>query len=123
LRESALALRAAKPADRRKLKTRFLGDIYNVLSVTLGVPPRADERMTWEYLDKDGKFSSWSGTPREFYAQYGKRKGMNPAQSFSLIHDPRNKVETLYTVARLGNVWGGKPVRCECFILARLSAR
>lgn len=119
LRESALALRSAKPSDRSKLKSHFLGEIYNVLAVTLGVPPRADEQIKWEYNDKDNKFHSWSGTPVEFYAQFGKRKGMDPAESFSLINDPRNEVEKLYTVERLGNVWGGKPVRCECALITK----
>lgn len=29
----------------------------------------------------------------------------------SLINDPRNPIDTLYTVDRLGNVVGGKPIR------------
>jgi bleomycin hydrolase len=39
-----------------------------------------------------------------------------PKDSFSLINDPRNKYETLYTVERLGNIWGGRPVQCtSCY--------
>lgn len=49
----------------------------------------------------------------EFYKQFGKRKGMDPKDSFSLINDPRNKYGQLYTVDRLGNVWGGNGIRCE----------
>ena len=37
---------------------------------------------------------------------------MDPKDSFSLINDPRNKYESLYTVERLGNVVGGRPVQC-----------
>lgn len=33
--------------------------------------------------------------------------------SFSLINDPRNEYKKLYTVEKLGNVWGGRPVLCE----------
>lgn len=34
-----------------------------------------------------------------------------PSNSFSLINDPRNKYDTLYTVNRLGNVYGGRSVQ------------
>ena len=112
LREYSLRLRA-NPGQARKLKAQFLGEVYNTLCITLGTPPKPDESLLWEYYDKDNKFHSWTGTPRDFYAQYGKRKGMDPKDSFSLINDPRSKYETLYTVARLGNVWGGRPVQCE----------
>lgn len=90
-----------------------MAEVYNTLAITLGTPPRPDERVKWEYYDRDDKYKSWEGTPLEFYKQYGKRKGMDPGESFSLINDPRNKYEKLYTVDRLGNVWGGRPIRCE----------
>lgn len=35
-------------------------------------------------------------------------------ESFSLINDPRNAYNKLYTVDKLGNIWGGRPVLCEC---------
>ncbi|KZP18737.1 bleomycin hydrolase [Athelia psychrophila] len=38
-------------------------------------------------------------------------RGKYPAgDSFSLIHDPRNDFGKLYTVDKLGNVWGARPV-------------
>lgn len=41
--------------------------------------------------------------------------GMNfqPSESFSLINDPRNEYSKLYTVDKLGNIWGGRPVLCK----------
>ena len=115
LREFALILRDQSKlksvASLRKLKCEMMSQIYTTLSITLGAPPRPDESFKWEYYDTDGKFHSWSGTARQFYDAFAKRKGMNPNDSFSLINDPRNKYEHLYTVERLGNVWGGKPVR------------
>lgn len=110
LREYGVRLRANP--DRR-LKGQFLNEIFNTISITLGTPPRPDERVKWEYYDIDNKYKCWEGTPLEFYKQFGKRKGMDPADSFSLINDPRNDYGKLYTVDRLGNVWGGKPIRCE----------
>ena len=35
------------------------------------------------------------------------------SESFSLINDPRNAYSTLYTVDKLGNLWGGRPVLCK----------
>ena len=109
LREYGLALRA-NPKHASKLKARFLSEIYNTLSITLGTPPKPDESVIWEYYDKDNKYHKWTGTPKEFYAQFAKRKNMDPKDSFSLIHDPRNAYEKLYTVDKLGNVWGGRPI-------------
>ncbi|WWD08229.1 hypothetical protein V865_006340 [Kwoniella europaea PYCC6329] len=116
LREYSLLLRAAAKKtnnldDLRKLKTRYLSEIFSTLSIALGSPPKPDEKITWEYYDRDDKFHSWTGTPKEFYSQFGKRKGMDPKESFSIINDPRNEYGKLYSVERLGNVWKGNPVR------------
>lgn len=35
------------------------------------------------------------------------------SDSFSLINDPRNSYSKLYTVDKLGNVWGGRSVLCS----------
>lgn len=114
LREYALNLRkASSTAVARKLKSQYMKEVYNTLAITLGSPPRPDDQVSWEYYDKDNKYHKWTGTPMDFYEQYGKRKNMNPKDSFSLINDPRNEYEKLYTVERLGNVKEGKPVRCE----------
>lgn len=113
LREYAIHLRSAPEHEVRKLKAVFLHEIFNTLVVTLGKAPGPDEKFTWEYNDKDGKYKEWSGTPKEFYHAFGRRKNMDPSESFSLINDPRNQYEKLYTVERLGNVWGAKPIRCE----------
>jgi bleomycin hydrolase len=36
-----------------------LQEIYSILSIALGTPPKADESFTFEYYDKDGKFHSY----------------------------------------------------------------
>lgn len=113
LREYALKLRAAPSSSVRKLKSKFMQEIFNTLSLALGSPPKPDESLSWEYYDRDNKYHQWNGTPKQFYDQFGKRKSMDPKDSFSLINDPRNEYEKLYTVERLGNIKEGKPVRCE----------
>ena len=42
-------------------------EIYTIISATLGVPPSAHEKFSFDYYDKDGKAGHWEGTPKEFY--------------------------------------------------------
>lgn len=87
--------------------------IYRVLAITLGAPPPTDEPFLWEYNDKDGKAHSLSASPLEFYHEHC--AGFKASDYISLINDPRNAYDKLYTVDRLGNVWGGRPVLCASF--------
>jgi bleomycin hydrolase len=130
LREHALALRRLHAALRaspellslpyeaacaarldalREKKEACMQEIYNILTVALGVPPLPDRVFKYEYTDTTGRARVWTGTPCEFYAQFSDAR-YPPAASVSLIHDPRNEVGRLYTVDRLGNVWGGRGV-------------
>jgi len=93
----------------RKKKEEFMQEIYNILTVSLGVPPLPDCPFTYEYKDKNEKAHSWTGTPREFYLQFSSEK-FPPTSGVSLINDPRNEYGKLYTVEKLGNVWGGRDV-------------
>jgi bleomycin hydrolase len=38
----------------RSRKEELMREVWNVLTVTLGVPPNPDEKFTWEYVDKSG---------------------------------------------------------------------
>ena len=79
------------------------------MTATLGLPPNPHHRFLWEYIDADGKVGKWEGTPLEFaHAFTSKPYPLN--DSFSLINDPRNEYSKLYTVDKLGNVWGGRPI-------------
>ncbi|EJF65278.1 peptidase C1B bleomycin hydrolase [Dichomitus squalens] len=123
LREHALILRSLKASLRsnsaisdaallaalRAKKEELLKEVYVVMSATLGAVPKPDEAFTWDYYDKSGKAGSWTGTPKEFYNAFAYDK-YSPAESFSLIHDPRNDYGKLYTVDKLGNLWGARPV-------------
>ncbi|KAI0341876.1 peptidase C1B, bleomycin hydrolase [Trametopsis cervina] len=121
LRSLASSLRASSPsgltdahiATLRAKKEELVKEVYTVMSATLGVPPLPakdgkDPKFVWEFYDKDGKPGRWEGTAHEFYEI---AKGdYSPADSFSLINDPRNEYSKLYTVDKLGNLWGGRPV-------------
>lgn len=115
LRRLASSLRASfVPGDvcmstLRAKKEDLMKEIYTILTATLGVPPNPDEKFVWEYTDADGKFGQWVGTPVE-YAKAFASKPYAPSDSFSLINDPRNAYSKLYTVDKLGNIWGGRPV-------------
>ncbi|KAI0329396.1 peptidase C1B bleomycin hydrolase [Cubamyces sp. BRFM 1775] len=123
LREHALILRDLSASLRansalseeailktlRSKKEELLKEVYIVMSATLGVPPKPDDKFTWDFYDKDGKPGSWTGSAREFYKAFAYDK-YSPSDSFSLINDPRNPYGKLYTVDKLGNLWGGRPV-------------
>ncbi|CEL58863.1 bleomycin hydrolase [Rhizoctonia solani AG-1 IB] len=113
LREMALQLRdltnGVGVMRARALKEEFIAEIWKAMSTAIGVPPRPDEKFVWDYKDKDGKVKSWEGTPREFYKAFTSKQ--YPAlEAFSLINDPRNDYNKLYTVEALGNVWGMRSI-------------
>lgn len=105
-------------------------EVYLIMSATLGVPLKANEVFTWDYYDKNGNAGTWTGTPVQFYKAFAIDKySVNefhgslimidadiisqPADSFSLIHDPRHPYSKLYTVDKLGNLWGARSVLCK----------
>lgn len=119
LREFALILREMKrdeqskqekdasyTSDISKVQKSMLKQIHSILCVTLGMPPDASEEFYWEYKDKFGNFHRIRSTPLDFYNNVLDFKAH---EHFSLIHDPRNS-EGLYTVDKLGNIEGGKPI-------------
>ncbi|KAG1862597.1 peptidase C1B bleomycin hydrolase [Suillus subalutaceus] len=122
LREHALTLRTLSSSLKadpsvsqesaisalRAKKEELMQEVYTIMSATLGVPPKPNAPFTWEYYTEDGKYAKWEGTPLEFYKAFTAK--FSPAESFSLINDPRNEYGKLYTVNKLGNIWGGRPV-------------
>ena len=76
--------------------------LHRIISIHLGTPPSS---FTWNYADKDKAFHSVPDlTPLQFYQQHG---CLDLDDYVSLIHDPRNTPDALYTVKYLGNVVGG----------------
>ncbi|KAK7057255.1 peptidase C1-like family-domain-containing protein [Favolaschia claudopus] len=122
LREHALILRRASANLRaqsfspeaisralRLKKEDLMKEVYTIMTATLGVPPGPHEKFSWDYYDADGKPGHWEGTAKDFAKEFVS-KPYAPQDSFSLINDPRNEYSKLYTVDRLGNVFGGRPV-------------
>ncbi|KZV96277.1 peptidase C1B, bleomycin hydrolase [Exidia glandulosa HHB12029] len=95
-----------KTSSLRATKEELMASVWTTITSALGVPPQPDDKFTWEYYDKHGKYGKFEGTPKDFLAAFTSK----PTESFSLIHDPRNTYGKLYTVAELGNIWGMRDV-------------
>ncbi|KAI5795819.1 hypothetical protein FPQ18DRAFT_273352 [Pyronema domesticum] len=140
LREAALHLRQLANAKEKvssdliyRYKAKVMQEIYGVLVLSLGAPPKPNDTFTWIFVDKDQKHQTITTTPLEFYhanvgavsnlatlsqplhipaltnlAPAGGRGGVK--NRFSLVNDPRNPYMRLLTVERLGNIYGGKGV-------------
>ena len=113
LREDACILRR-KHADKagmeelRTAKKAMMMEIYRILCICLGKPPKT---FDFEYRDKDDKFFRDCGlTPKSFYDKY---IGMDLSDYISLINAPTEDKPFYhsYTVKYLGNVQEGQRVR------------
>lgn len=88
-------------------KEKMLSEIYNVLCVSLGVPPKS---FVYEYKDKDDKFVRLEEcTPLEFYNKY---IGVNLDDYMVLSDAPMSgyKMYQKYSSEWVNNVIGGEPV-------------
>lgn len=98
----------AKPEELRGEKERMLKEIYRILCICLGEPPKA---FDFELRGKDDVFHRERGlTPQEFYKKY---VGIDLNDYVSLIHAPTEDkpFHRSYTVKYLGNVVEGRQVR------------
>jgi len=122
LREHALILRTLADTLRgahvreetviatlRAKKEELIREVYTIMTATLGVPPPPSKKFVWDYIDADDKVGRWEGSAKDFVEQFAS-KPFSPVDSFSLINDPRNEYSKLYTVDKLGNIWGGRPI-------------
>lgn len=66
-------------------------------------------QFIWEFIDAKKQYKRIITTPLGFAKHH--TGGYDPSAAIALINDPRNPFERLYTVERLGNVVGGRPVR------------
>ena len=112
LREYGLKLRSliAKDAPKNVIssfKASAIKSIYKTIALALGTPPKPTDEFLWEFIDKDGKYKSFKTNPLDFYKTHVR---FDASEHFSLIHDPRNEYNKLYTVERLNNIFGGKPI-------------
>jgi bleomycin hydrolase len=113
LREFAQTLRdmSAQGIDEdglRQTKVAMLADFHRMLTIHFGKSPASFE---WAWRDKDKAYHHYGAiTPLDFYAEY---VGVDLDDMVCLINAPTQDkpYNKLYTVAYLGNVVGGQPVR------------
>ena len=113
LREDACILRrlhgeGQTPDALRTRKAEMLNEVYRLLCICLGEPPKT---FTFEYRDADDHFHRETGlTPKRFFEKY---VGVDLSDYVSLINAPTadKPYGRSYTVRYLGNVKEGRPVR------------
>lgn len=113
LRKDGLELRdlvnSGKSEDEvEKRKNEFLNDVFRILAISLGVPPK---KFDFEYKDDDSNYHREAGiTPKEFFDKY---VGMNLEDHVSIINSPTDDkpYHKVFSVEYLGNVVGGRQVR------------
>jgi bleomycin hydrolase len=113
LREDAAELRrmhAAGASEQalRDCKAHMLAEVYRMLAIHLGEPPR---EFAWQWRDKDDQFHrDGTLTPQEFFARH---VDYDLDSKVCLIHCPTadKPFNTLYTIQYLGNVVEGHIVR------------
>lgn len=104
LREFALTLREAKPADHLALKTDMLIEIYGILVKCLGVPPTSFE---WtRYNTKGEKVSTATYTPKSFYNEF---IGEDLENNYVMImNDPTREYGKVYEIDYDRHVFDGE---------------
>lgn len=109
LREFAEVLREKKSQgeDVTGPKSDMMKEIYKLMTIFLGTPPKPDEEFTWEFYDKDKKYHKITTTPLDFYKEYIE---FDYANAVSIINDPRNPYESMIKVIDLNNMTGGREV-------------
>ncbi len=101
--------------DVEARKDEMLGEIYNILSVCLGNPPKS---FDFEYVDKDNVYHVEKDlTPETFYKKY---IDVNLDEYVSIINAPTatKPFNKAYTVDHLGNVAEGNPI---CYLNLEIS--
>lgn len=105
LREYALELRALVASTNSRLaalsehdraravvnaartrKDAQMKEVYRIMAIALGTPPKPDTEFTWEYVNTKGEFRRLTTTSRKFLKSV---KTFNPKEACSLVNDPR----------------------------------
>jgi bleomycin hydrolase len=87
-------------------KQKMLEEIYRMLILSVGEPPR---QFTWRYAEKEGKPSTPETiTPQKFYKE---KIGVDLSQYVSLMNHPMHPYGKNYAFARSRNMSDGKDLR------------
>jgi bleomycin hydrolase len=92
---------AHKEMEEKKISV--LKDVYRVLALSLGNPPKEFE---WRYKDKAGSEKIFKGTPKEFYASIAP-KDYNPDNYIMITNDPGKEYYKIYEVKNYKSIIEG----------------
>jgi len=107
LREGGYELRkmhqqGKKVKELREKKVDILSEVYQILLVCLGEPPK---EFSWRYEDKDGNLSSPKiYTPQQFYKEF---VGEDVEKYILMMDDPSKEYYKYYEIEYYRNVWEG----------------
>jgi len=93
--------------DLRKAKAEMLNEIYRILCIMLGEPPKS---FTWDFRNEEKEYHRDANiTPQEFYAKY---VGIDLDDYVCLINAPTSDkpYNKMFTVKYLNNVKNGRDV-------------
>ena len=108
LRVDAVALRKLKkegktPAELQTAKQKMLKEVYRMLVLSVGEPPR---QFTWRYAEKDGKPTAPETlAPQQFYKE---KIGIDLSQYVNLMNHPMHPYGKHYVFARSRNMSDGQ---------------
>lgn len=109
LRMEGYALRE-KAADGKKSKElrtekkEILKDVYRILALCLGEPPR---QFTWRYKDQDGHIQTLADyTPQQFYREITPA-GYTPDNYIMVMNDPTREYYKVYEIQNYRNTQEG----------------
>jgi bleomycin hydrolase len=111
LRVDAVMIRRLKregktPSELQAAKQKMLGEVYRMLVLSVGEPPR---QFAWRYAEKDGKPSTPETiTPQQFYKE---KIGVDLSQYVSMMSHPMHPYGKNYVFARSRNMSDGKDLR------------
>ena len=86
----------------REQKIEILSDVYQILVICLGEPPK---HFSWRYIDNDGKLSPPKlYTPQQFYNEF---IGQDVEKYILMMDDPSKEYYKYYEIEYYRNVWEG----------------
>ncbi|NDV96244.1 biotin transporter BioY [Dysgonomonas sp. 521] len=99
-----LAASGKKTQDMRDEKTIILKDVYRILALCLGEPPK---QFTWRYKDRNGSIRELSNyTPQQFYKEITP-SDYSPDNYIMIMNDPTREYYQLYEIQNYKNAIEG----------------
>ena len=96
-----MAKEGAKVKKLRKEKIRMLSEIYRMLVINMGIPPKS---FQWRYMDKDDSLHIENHTPQSFLKEV---VGFDRTQYACICNCPTQEYGKLYQIKLARGAWDG----------------